>query len=44
MVLTKVNKTKHSSENYRLKLWLSDKSAKSVGSFKVYLKINAKAS
>ena len=44
MVLTKVNKTKRSSENYRLKIWLSDKSAKSVGSFKAYLKINAKAS
>ena len=44
MVLTKVNKAKKSTDNYRLKIWLSDKSAKSVGSFKAFLKINAKAS
>ena len=43
MVLTRVNKMKKSTDNYRLKIWLSDKSAKSVGSYKVYLQVNAKA-
>ncbi|MBR2828695.1 MAG: hypothetical protein IKE70_05640 [Bacilli bacterium] len=43
MVLTNLSKRKNSSDQYRLKLWLSDKSMKSVGSFKVYLKIYSKA-
>ena len=43
MVLTNVSKRKNSSDQYRLKLWLSEKSVKSVGSFKVYLKIYTKA-
>lgn len=43
MVLTHVNKMKKSTDNYRLKVWLSDKSIKSVGSFKLYLQINARA-
>ena len=43
MVLTNVSKRKNSSDQYRLKLWLSEKSIKSVGSFKVFLKIYPKA-
>ena len=43
MVLSSVSKRKSSIDQYRLKIWLSDKSMKSVGSFKLYLKIYPKA-
>ncbi len=44
MVLLHVKKTKKTTDNYRLKIWLSDTSKQSSGNYKVNLEVNAVAS
>ena len=43
MVLFKTEKTKSSVDNYRLRMWLSDKSVLTSGSFSITIKVNALA-
>lgn len=43
MVLTKVKKTKKSTDNYRLRVWLSEKSVATNGNYRLDVYVNGKA-